>query len=880
MDHLSSAARLFKQAQQAFEEGDFATAVRYAQETEALVSAEPRIINRSSTQIPIYSIIIVTYQNRLEVKQSLRRLDSFIGKEQFEVLLIDNSSENLYASDLNFSRRINVVDVGFNYGCSGGRNLGARIARGKFIVFLDDDGIVEKGAVDQLIEAITTYGAVAVRGRVRPKSPTGLAGGHYDYGDEIVYSVPNTEGISIWRRKEFLENGGFDTLLSGHEGLALWYKMLKFHAPEAFLYTPHAVLLHDYATSADHLTIKKEMRQANLSYLRALYPGAIEAKNSVNKARKGPRERALFSRSGEIINKFAPLVDLTSCSISILTTARNATRFLEDYTKALLAQTHSNFEIVFVDDGSNDLTAEKISLLWQGDHRLHLIMGGGGRSAALNLAVANAKNEICVIANVDDISQPRRLELTLRHLLTNSEKACVSFLTFNERRMHETPLSYMPDTIGMRTRSILGMPASFGTFAFRKSQFSRPFDKSLTVGYDYKWINENFRQHPRMDGLVISLHQAYCQIHDGQISEANQEAQPSVALNCMYSLHEELIGSLSEKGKWCARVLSMWEKPSQTDCFSDIEDYAARLIVSNARPNIYDQVEVEQLLLRQLEKLEALTFRENSEFIRKQALALTQELAMASNKLSIVFAQNGNSAEAIASARRAIECQPDKAELHHHLGKLLQKWGSVGEAEAAHRRAIKLNPKLVAAHKSLSVIFAKQNRRAEALDAAKRSIELDPDKAELHHHLGKLLQKWGNVGEAEAAHRRAIKLNPKLVAAHKSLSVIFAKQNRRAEALDAAKRSIELDPDKAELHHHLGKLLQKWGRVGEAEAAHRRAIELNPKLVAAHKSLSVIFAKQNRRAEALDAAQRSIELDPDNAELHHHLNTLRLAHDC
>ena len=176
---------------------------------------------------PTYSIVVVLYKRHRYLGDALSRISLYAARPDFELILVNNSNFVAEEMPLFHCEQFRWVNVGFNYGCSGGRNLGAKVARGKFVIFIDDDGLIEDFAIEKLIETMRQNDALAVRGRVCPRSPSIPEVSHYNLGDEIVYSVPNTEGISIWRRQEFLDDGGFDTLLAGGEGLALWSRMCK-----------------------------------------------------------------------------------------------------------------------------------------------------------------------------------------------------------------------------------------------------------------------------------------------------------------------------------------------------------------------------------------------------------------------------------------------------------------------------------------------------------------------------------------------------------------------------------------------------------------------------------------------------------------------------
>ena len=148
------------------------------------------------------------------------------------------------------------------------------------MIFVDDDGFVNEGAIENLIEVIKKHDAVMVRGRVVPKSQAGISAKHYDLGDNIISAGPNTKCLLICQRDEYIKHGGFDTLLAGHEGWALCSKMYPFHGPDAFLYAPQAIIRYDYANDAKHKVEKIFKFILNDKYLSAYYSLAISLRLS------------------------------------------------------------------------------------------------------------------------------------------------------------------------------------------------------------------------------------------------------------------------------------------------------------------------------------------------------------------------------------------------------------------------------------------------------------------------------------------------------------------------------------------------------------------------------------------------------------------------
>jgi glycosyltransferase involved in cell wall biosynthesis len=97
---------------------------------------------------------------------------------------------------------------------------------------------------------------------------------------------------------------------------------------------------------------------------------------------------------------------------SIVMTAYNAASTVAASIASILDQTHSSFELVFVDDGSTDDTLRIVSEIE--DPRIVLISPGRlGRSGAFNKAVETARGPIIVVNDADDESLPTRIETQL-----------------------------------------------------------------------------------------------------------------------------------------------------------------------------------------------------------------------------------------------------------------------------------------------------------------------------------------------------------------------------------------------------------------------------------------------------------------------------------
>lgn len=97
--------------------------------------------------------------------------------------------------------------------------------------------------------------------------------------------------------------------------------------------------------------------------------------------------------------------------ISVVIPAYNHERFVGEAIASVQAQTLADFELVIVDDGSRDRTAEVCMAAASEDARIRVIrQPNGGSHAAINRGVAEACGDWIAILNSDDRFAPQRLE--------------------------------------------------------------------------------------------------------------------------------------------------------------------------------------------------------------------------------------------------------------------------------------------------------------------------------------------------------------------------------------------------------------------------------------------------------------------------------------
>ena len=101
--------------------------------------------------------------------------------------------------------------------------------------------------------------------------------------------------------------------------------------------------------------------------------------------------------------------------MSIVTPAYNAAQFVANTIRSVQAQSYPHWEMLIVDDCSDDDTCSIIEDIGRDDNRIRLIRQSrnAGPAAARNAALQNAKGRWIAFLDSDDLWLPRKLELQL-----------------------------------------------------------------------------------------------------------------------------------------------------------------------------------------------------------------------------------------------------------------------------------------------------------------------------------------------------------------------------------------------------------------------------------------------------------------------------------
>ena len=163
------------------------------------------------------SVIIVNYNGRAVLPECLQSLQRYVGQIDFEVLVVDNASND---GSVEFLRKefpwVTIIENSGNLGFAHGCNIGIRSSKGESILFLNADTRFQNDALAQLLDFFLknpSVGLIGPRivytdGRFQPSCgtlPTALG----EIRDKMLYALAknNIAGVASFLERKYSKNG-------------------------------------------------------------------------------------------------------------------------------------------------------------------------------------------------------------------------------------------------------------------------------------------------------------------------------------------------------------------------------------------------------------------------------------------------------------------------------------------------------------------------------------------------------------------------------------------------------------------------------------------------------------------------------------------------
>ena len=193
--------------------------------------------------------------------------------------------------------------------------------------------------------------------------------------------------------------------------------------------------------------------------------------------------------------------------MSVVLSFHNARDSLARAVRSVLWQTWTRWELILLDDGSDDGSADQIACF--DDPRIHLIRGRRclGLAARLNEGVARAQGALLARMDADDVAFPERFDRQVAYLQAHPEVdlLATAALLVDARDRPVGTLAAGLTHEDICRRPWRGLPMPHPTWMGRSAWFrANPYDPGARKGQDQALLLRT-RGHSRFAGLAEPL---------------------------------------------------------------------------------------------------------------------------------------------------------------------------------------------------------------------------------------------------------------------------------------------------------------------------------------------------------------------------------------
>jgi Glycosyl transferase family 2 len=176
-------------------------------------------------------------------------------------------------------------------------------------------------------------------------------------------------------------------------------------------------------------------------------------------------------------------------TLTVLMAARNAEKALREAVDSVFAQSFEDFELIVVDDGSDDRTADILESY--DDERLRVLHNERslGLAASLNRGLARSQGRYLARQDADDCSRPDRFAKQVSFLDNNPEVALAGswYRTIDDSGAVLAELELPADATTLRWHLLYYCPFVHSAVTIRRQALtdSGGFDESFAYSCDY-----------------------------------------------------------------------------------------------------------------------------------------------------------------------------------------------------------------------------------------------------------------------------------------------------------------------------------------------------------------------------------------------------------
>lgn len=345
-------------------------------------------LHQSKSAIPNVAVIIPCFNYGQYIAEAVNSvLDQSYAN--IDIYIIDDGSDDGTTANLIDACKADRVTIVHqkNTGLSLARNAGAKLAsKADYLLFLDADDRLHKHAFSTLVWSLEND----------PKASYVYCDQHFFGDQELIWACQNYNAYdllwsnhptvtSLIRQTAFKDSGGYSAaMVHGYEDWAMWVQLLQTKHTGLRLAAP----LFQHRKHGKTMTDTAHAKQDFL--VRAIHENHSQLYHSASIA--------------SLKEEWRPAVSVIICYY-------NAHQFIDETLASLEKQTIKDFEIIIVNDGSeNPVSVEKLADLTNDPKFKVININHAGLPSARNAGAKIARSDKLYFLDADDLIDPTTLE--------------------------------------------------------------------------------------------------------------------------------------------------------------------------------------------------------------------------------------------------------------------------------------------------------------------------------------------------------------------------------------------------------------------------------------------------------------------------------------
>lgn len=314
--------------------------------------------------------------------------------------------------------------------------------------------------------------------------------------------------------------------------------------------------------------------------------------------------------------------------VSCLLAVWNGEAYLADAIRSVLSQTFRDFELIVMDDGSTDRTANILHQFQREDGRIRVYnQPHAGLVATLNRGISLATGEYIARMDADDVSKPDRFAIQVEYLDRHQDIGiCGSWIETFGNGVSEV-VKYPNDDASIRCQLLFSSALAHPSTMLRRSMLLRhglQYDEQAVNAEDYDlWVRASKSTRLANVPAVLLRYRVHLQQVGRRLAEKMEVSSQHVRLIQLARLD---ISPTPEEAQ-LHQDLSRWRFESSAVFLCATRKWLGKLVGANASARVYPEAEFCAVLGRRWSDVCLLATQEGMrtfiEFWRAPRLALS-----------------------------------------------------------------------------------------------------------------------------------------------------------------------------------------------------------------------------------------------------------------